>query len=194
MCIHTHQVSKEKHVGSAPWHHCCQWVCFAASLGFGSVSQEAWADGEGTTLIFGLEVLQSWSFSGLQRAVDWSDHFTTLKSLAILILQFLKGRSSFGFWSKCCVCWIHWFQRFLLIFKCAFLNYPFLSLCDWAMKGSLAKILTTSAAQHCRNGFPGECAVPSLLDAPSYVTSSSVMKGSEIWQGPSEFFVCFCNR
>lgn len=30
----------------------------------------------------------------------------------------------------------------------------------------LLKILTTWAAQRCRNGFPGEGAVSSLLDAP----------------------------
>lgn len=166
---------------------CCKsgfWFCVPGVLSrWRRYHTDIWAGG-----VAGLVV--QWLTEGSR--LIWL--FYNTQSLAILILQFLKGMCSFGFWSKCCVCWICWFQRFLLILKCAFLNYPFLSLCDWAVKGSLAKILTTSAAQHCRNGFPGECAVPSLLDAPSYVTSSSVMKGSEIWRGPSEFFVCFSNR
>lgn len=64
------------------------------------------------------------------------------------------------------MCWIGWFQRFLLILESTFPDCPFLSLPAWAIKSSLLKILTTSAAQRCRNGFPGEGAVSFLLDTP----------------------------
>lgn len=54
------------------------------------------------------------------------------------------------------------FKDFLVL-ESTFSNCTFLSLPAWAMKNRLLKILTTSAAQYHRNGFPGEGAVSSLL-------------------------------
>lgn len=42
-------------------------MCFAASEGFGSVSQEFWADERGAALIMGLQALQGYSLIAYRR-------------------------------------------------------------------------------------------------------------------------------